>query len=449
MPIPKDQIMKIRLGKTLTPHPGHDHYVVSYGSRPQGPQKIFAPHLVDADRLHALPAQADRPLTPDELFAVIRDAHAKLNEPGRSLPLDKGPFADQMGVIANRIPEIVRGRKNLPVGDLIDTVVDSFRPEDPLGEEGAAAFPKIPQNAHYGFTLLRPYRKVPDILPVAGQILTQPERRQRNPMDSSSAIMQVHMMEAYCLATSFLRHYFAQQNHNPSRQVYPAIALSAASNNNFGLLQHFGLPFFSSADRQVFLSPIIALVDLTQQAPMSTFALKRAHPPVGRVDLLSDMAMMGILHIIHAEIKLKLLTDKIATRAYDAALNPSATGISEDRVVPEEEIERTFRRIAEQIVKAYTYCPELVPFVQNTFHFIDSELLMTFATLEWLDCKTVSSGNPFVQQMDVASFAQMVRARDPNAAAQIEANAERTKKYFMDAFARIVTEAVVTSGVLR
>ncbi len=200
-----------------------------------------------------------------------------------SVPLEEGPYADKNGIVAELADMLLKNvateaKKHMPAskdGPMLMTfehIID-LRPD--MGDGSPRAFPSL-FDYDEGFL-------TPDRLPSAGEILSQ-RRQETNSVTGAPQTHFVHPMEQYILAVSILRRR--------GFDAYPAQAVMPFQN---GELAH----------------PLIVVVDMAKGNLLTTLDMSREHPRMGAVDILSDVAVIGAMHAMLAEARVRHLNTLI------------------------------------------------------------------------------------------------------------------------------------------
>lgn len=194
----------------------------------------------------------------------------------------------------------------------------------------------------------------------AGTILT--DRRRQAPGDVT---LFTHLMEPFILAVSVLRR--------KGIESYPALAI-------------FGDEEFE---------PVIALVDLLEDAPLATIPLSAAHPPMHSLDLLGDHAIVGVSHAIAAENMARQL-------ARDTLSGMMLRG----DLPPEEDVDRAILSISDRLHSSYMEWPQNI-FVEKALGFLESTMSRAYALLStaFLRSRRSEMGqDEFRMQIDLLSI---------------------------------------------
>ncbi|MBU0532317.1 hypothetical protein KKB44_02365 [Candidatus Micrarchaeota archaeon] len=303
-----DTVRRIYFGRVITA-PTHDDcgehsYILGFGKKPLN---------VRAAHLREVGAEENMEKSGDSIFQQLSVAVAYLDL--YSMPLEEGPYADKDGLVAELAREIAKGAKDTL--DLVDRIIDILRPV--VGTEVEARFPRVHVSGKYSFELNEHFGMLPDEAPTAGQILAHEDRYYMNRSTGRETIVLAHMMEPFILAASVLRRN--------DLHAYPALGI---------------LPIDYGEERYV---PLMTLIDLTKDVPLTTFALMRDHPPMASIDVISDTAMMGVLSTIHAEQRVKHLTLELVQQ-----LNTGKT-------LSEDETTNQLNRVADALFDCHTVWP--------------------------------------------------------------------------------------------
>jgi hypothetical protein len=222
-----------------------------------------------------------------------------------SLHVQEGPYADKDGLVARFADAIFEGVKRDDLFALIERIID-IRPF--MAPQHEVVFPKrfkppVPYNFKYSMDYMPP-----DSLPAAGEILSQNGRLNKNKVTKAVEFELVHPLEPYILAVAALRLR--------GYPAYPAFALIPGSDGES--LEPLGL---------------IAILDMKQKIPLTTFDLKRGHPGMGAMDIMSDVAVMGALHAMRAESRVKhLAAEMVEQSKAGKELSPEEVGLQLKRI---------------------------------------------------------------------------------------------------------------------
>ena len=336
--VPNNPVHRIQLGKYILPQPSADGYILSYGKKP-------APEQPMGDTLEPQPTKRVMRVSGTHITEQVFRAAAELQT--TELKLEKGPYADRNGSVAELIREIrsLVSASQDPTSHetIIECIMDVLRPYADAQAENM--FPRFYQSEIYNF-FLNERALVPDALTSAGAILTQNERLVNDSVTGAYMITLTHMMEPFMLATAVLRRF--------NIPAYPALAVVHGQQGEIH-------------------SPLIALVDATdEETPLHTFALVRAHPPAGSVILLGDTAMEAVTYAILAEARVNRLTREISNQAD----NPNA-------VYAPEVFRDAIQRISDALFESYKRWPENT-FVAMAFRFIFTEVSDTLTVIPLL-----------------------------------------------------------------
>ncbi|MBD3210448.1 hypothetical protein GF318_03635 [Candidatus Micrarchaeota archaeon] len=269
-----ETVPRIYFGKTVTA-PRHEGcgeagYILGFGKRPKNAKPAYLREVGKEER------------SGDSTYNQLTEAMVVLRK--HSISLEEGPYADRDGLVDELTKEISKGASGTI--QLIDRAIDVLRPF--INAEVENAYPRVHESS-YSFRFNESFGLLPDEPPAAGSILAHEDRYRLNETTGGQDIMIAHMMEPYILAAAVLRRN--------NLGAYPALAV------------------FDAGQGEQKFSPLMTIVDLGRQVPLTTFALMRAHPPMGSVDVISDRAMTGVLYAIHAEQRVKHLTLEMVERS--------------------------------------------------------------------------------------------------------------------------------------
>jgi len=226
-----------------------------------------------------------------------------------SLPSESGPYADKDDVITHFAQTIFDGIDPRDARKLIGRVIEA-RPAFEMSAnmpEGLASMVMYAHNvprhftSGYSFIYSESFEGFvpPDELPVAGEILSQ-HRVRENPIHGGTEFGIIHPMEYYLLAVAALRRL--------GHQAYPALAV------------------VPGPDGGELNAPLLAVIGMTKDVPLTTFdPVLVAHPNAGAFDILSDEAVMGVVHAMRAEYRVRqliaALADEPGLRSEEPSIN--------------------------------------------------------------------------------------------------------------------------------
>ena len=245
-----------------------------------------------------------------------------------SLALQDGPYADKDGIVAAFADILFKGAKRDKLNELIERIID-IRPFTVPEFEVGQFQRKFP--LQLGFISRRDFTP-PDELPNAGNILRQERLMQ---LKSGKKFQLTHPMEQYILAVAALR--------TRGFNAYPAIATLTDSD---------GQPASSR--------PLIAVIDMKNQNPLTTFDFNRRHPEMDTMTVLSDVAVMGVLHSMRAETRCKHLAAEMVEMSKHGTL------------LQIDDAEVQLERISRSLCESTKRWDEGNPFIANTMMFLAS-----------------------------------------------------------------------------
>lgn len=279
-----------------------------------------------------------------ELYRLLE--HDGLPAMGRnSLPLEDGPYADKDGVIA----EVAKEIKGKTLRETIERTIDVFRfdfSQVDIDEE--LEYPRAYPSEVYRFGHAREFDELPDVASTAGNILSAKARKQDLPGLGKFFIL-THLIEPYLLATAALR-----RNNVPA---YTAFGIKPKGGQELSI-------------------PLIAIIDLTKTVPLITFPfIRKAHPSMTSIEILSDVAMQGMAHALWAETRVKHLTKELIDRAAERK-----------EYLSEGEIDNQLVRIARQLFECYRRWPGS-HFVDEALGFAEENLTMAYRAMKVIEMK--------------------------------------------------------------
>jgi hypothetical protein len=341
MAILKETVQRISCGRVIMPpqmcdkHAAEEKgwYILGIGRAPKA-SATFAPvgqplaegalgdrgyyEVTSADpklRRYTLPIQqgsfAGRE---EELRAENPELHTFLS--------DESPYTDREEAVLKLTNEISRGTNT--TRDVIDRLIDILRPFQTMEMERVE--PRLHTSENYLFGYAPDEGIIPDDMMSAGMILTEEKRRIYDPDFKMERIVFTSIMDSFMLAVAVLRKL--------GLNAYPALAVIPDRD-----------PDKHPSEQQTIYSPIVALVELSKDVPLKTFALARNHPGMASVDILSDVAMKAVTWAMLAELRIKHLTIEMAKQS------------KEGRMLPEEEVGNQIKRIGDALFECHVRWP--------------------------------------------------------------------------------------------
>jgi hypothetical protein len=208
-----------------------------------------------------------------------------------SLHIEGGPYADKDDVIAHFAETIFTGIDPKDVRKLIGRVIDArpaFEMSANLSDVLASMMVyanNVPRyfTSGYSFVYSESFEGFvpPDELPSSGEVLSQ-HRVRENTTHGGMEFGLIHPMEYYLIAVAALRRL--------GHQAYPALAV------------------VPGPDGGEFATPSMVVIDMKAEVPLTTFnPIFVSHPNAGAFDILSDEAVMGAVHAMRAEYRVRHL----------------------------------------------------------------------------------------------------------------------------------------------
>ncbi len=279
----------------VTRDPSHSDsgYILGFGQRKKGAQMG---HL----RLAGERA--------DPLYEQIASAKQALD----SNRLDNNAYSLDDPKVADMGKSLAQ--KNKQYAEYLEIVLDVFRPF--VTPELEAQMPRLYSSTDYKFHFNPEVAAANEDLASAGVILSDDRSIVLGNMEMQ---LCTHLIEPYILAVSALR--------SNGFDAYPASA-------NLFHPEHGKMT-----------SPVITIIDMETDSPLTVFSLMRDLPPFSELEIMSDVAVDGVLHAALAENKAKKLAIDIVER------NKSGG------VIPRHEIEVRIESIAKQLFFTHSAWP--------------------------------------------------------------------------------------------
>jgi hypothetical protein len=276
------QVQRVHLGKVITPNADHDSPILEFGKRAAGQKR----------GLRAVASDTPQPMKvalEEELYERVNLAMAEVRKYG--LAKEEGPYADKDGLVSEMAQALAPFVDN--VADMGLLVFDILRPRIPgtFGAKVEATYRRTLEHPDYNF-LIDDNRVPPLIVPTAGAILSNPEKRV-DPISGATEQVVSHAFEVITLAVACLREIAAIKGMKV--EIYPAFAISQS-------LEHEG---------EEEKCPVVVVMDQKGDVAMRTFGFSVTHPRVGSFDIMSDEAVLGFQHGLLAHNHVRNLGVKI------------------------------------------------------------------------------------------------------------------------------------------
>ncbi|VVC04552.1 Uncharacterised protein [Candidatus Bilamarchaeum dharawalense] len=388
-------VQRIQFGKVLSAGPseccGETGYVMGLGQKPKGARGF----------LSAVPALGGL-AQGDPVYRQLMDTIPNLRK--HSLRTEDGPYADVGGAIALFAEALTEGVPRTDLYAIIERLIDT-RPavmgDLPTGQrivdlEFEQRFPRT-FDCGLQFRLDSEF-PVPDVLTTAGRILTQTERHVTEQGTGADLILQPHSTEPYILAVAVLRHL--------GYEAYPAQAV------------------IPNDMQTVRFQPIVAVIDFDKEYPLTTFDLLRYHTPMGSVDIVSDVAMLGATFAALAEARVKHLTVEMLLQ------------YKEGKELSFDELQNQLNRVAHALFEAHTRWPGC--------HYISNTLL--YAYEDFANTLFAIDQGKLGTQMAEANRTGTILGFDPHEAlANLAAQAKETAGRFTDHIRTVLGQKIDAS----
>ena len=270
----------------------------------------------------------------ESLLHQLNEATAALRLPSAIARND--PYADPKCLLARLANELTSGLSGADGRhELFERTMDILRPFTiPIAEEQR---PRLHHSQRFSFKFEEDF-----IPPVsfhgAGEMLASRQRQQVNRRDGSIRFKLADPFEAYVIAAGALRR--------GGLETYPALAWLSAK------------PF-------PVYSPVLAVMDMPQTEVLTTFSLRRFHPGMMSLEILSDRAVESALWASVARTKIRRVVSDLFLKEKMGERSSL------------EEIEKRFEKIGDALVNSRVLWPDS-PFVDETLTFLDEHLSQLF-----------------------------------------------------------------------
>lgn len=267
----------------------------------------------------------------------------------------ESPYRDKDGRLVEFTSRLFDGIKKGNLISAIERVIDT-RPFMDMQTENLS-----PRRFRSPLSfVLNPDFMPPDELLSAGAILGQDGRICHNPSTGGTEFAMAHVFEPYLLAAAALRSL--------GYEAYVSRAVMPIEGGHE--LYH----------------PLISVVDLNMGAPLTTFDLIRGHPPLGSIDVMSDVAVLGVTYAMLAEARVKHLTVEMVKQVKEY-----------DKELSLDELENQCERIARMLFECYRRWPGC-HFIGNTFIYMHKDLQDAMYVIDYMKHER-ANGEGLAQQI--------------------------------------------------
>lgn len=232
----------------------------------------------------------------------------------------RGPYADKNGSVS-ALAAAIRGSH---FQETLERVRDVTRPFSPDEYESGSS--RIYQYVDYNFMLTRAGRRIPALLPYAGGILTDYDRKAEARPGSNPCILVASPLESLMLATAALR---AGGMH-----AYPSLTV---------LDGHY-------------CNPSVSVISFHGGTELHLLPFTPRPEPFSSIVLMSDVAMLAAAKAVLAEIKAMHLCASIS-----AAYRPTTP-------IADSVLDGSLKSIANTLLEAESHWPQ-APFVEDAVGF--------------------------------------------------------------------------------
>lgn len=275
------------------------------------------------------------------VFPVISDNFRdKLHEASLELmrhdrKIDEGPYADRFSSVEWLVDEMHGLAADVAGGkpskeQMMRCVMDVIRPwRSPSFE---SYHPRAHVSEKHRFVLNEDANLYITEPVSAGSILSDMERHVMASTREEPFILFANAMEPFFIATSVLRRL--------GFQAYPALASA------------------TRMDGTIVQSPVMAVVEPADEAPLQTFPLLRGHPCMDSILLIGDDAMEGVAWAVLAQKRVKDLAVEI---------------VGEDAMHPPSSIHTQLVTVAETLVQCHASWPQS-PFIDDVLAYMKGKV---------------------------------------------------------------------------
>lgn len=395
-PINAPAVQRITFGRilTTTSHGCEDHdgpgFVLGLGKKPSRSSGVRG-------HLSAVKPAGNATNDGDDVYTQLMDAVPELTK--HKLDADSGPYADRDDEVAAFSSHIFSGWQEGDMYGAIRRAMDACRPF--VGGEAEVQFPRE-FSSNYTFIFDQTYLP-PDELVTAGDLLSG-SRIYENQAIGGHSILLAHAMEPFILAVAALR--------SKGIPAYPALAVMPGQ--ELGSENYF---------------PLIAIVDLAREVPLTSFTLMPMHPAMGSIELISDEAMAGMTQVMLAETRVRHLTAEMVRQFQEA-----------HTMLSNEEIENQLLRIAAPLYECHKAWPGS-RFISDSLTFVSQQI---FQAAEFIQ------GQELYLAMETNAAALLSKAPQLAQPGAIEALAQSMaqdisrdyKQVVLNELSRLITEAM-------
>jgi hypothetical protein len=227
-----------------------------------------------------------------------------------SIPLEEGPYADEEGSAGRLCGSILRM------------------------SDGRMAFVEKTAEILTDSSLfsMNDYTVVSELPITAGSILSGESR------GGHVSITLTHILEPYMLATSLLRRN--------GFECYPALAIIGHGE----------------------FEPVLAIMGI-EDTPFAVLSLSEIPPPMHTLEIISDIAMLGVTHAMAAENTARLLAQRTIAMMQIEGDYP-----------PEEEVQRLVGMMGDSLFECGMHWPGS-PYIGRALDFLKSKMTQTYSLL--------------------------------------------------------------------
>ncbi|MCI0504373.1 hypothetical protein L0Y65_06740 [Candidatus Micrarchaeota archaeon] len=275
-------------------------YVINFGRRPKQVKGHLS--LVGSEG----PSKSHEDKIQANFYSMVFEAQKLLK--AFALPPDTGPFTDIDGVIKMYADHLFQGGvpADAPVAllDMIERVIDSR----PVASSRLEAIePRLFRGHSHVYNA---GVETPDDPINASLILTSASRLVRDEVSNAVSLSIAHPWEPYLIGVAALR------SRNVPAYLGQVLVPFTMGDEVPDYLERDSV-LLEMGRQAALAAPIIAIIDPAAESALRIFRMSRLFPPIGAIDILSDIAAEGAAYAIRAEMRVKHLAFEMIRRAQE------------------------------------------------------------------------------------------------------------------------------------